>query len=278
TTLRRRIGIIRAARPPAVIGTRRRTATCSNILRKIAVPQVREILSNYGKVSILWWDTPVDMTPEMAAELAPLLKLQPGIITNDRLGGGVQGDISTPEQHIPPEGIPGRDWETCMTVNDTWGYKSYDNNWKSSETLIRNLIDIASKGGNYLLNVGPTAEGVFPQPIVERFAAMGRWLKVNGDAIYGTSASPFRKQLPCGRCTRKGSKLFLHVFDWPADSLLRVPITNDVTNAYPLADPKNALAYTKSEDGIQISLPGSAPDPVATVVVLEIKGEPAVVE
>jgi alpha-L-fucosidase len=245
---------------------------------KIAVPQVKEILSNYGKVSILWWDTPTDMTPEMMTELGALVSLQPGIITNDRLGAGAQGDLSTPEQHIPPEGISGRDWETCMTVNDTWGYKSYDNNWKSAETLIRNLIDIASKGGNYLLNVGPTAEGVFPQPIVERFVAIGKWMKVNGDAIYATTASPFHKQLPWGRCTRKGSKLFLHVFDWPADGTLRVPITNDVRKAYLLSSPKAALRCTKSGDGVEVSLPASAPDPIASVVALEIEGEPVVAQ
>ena len=97
--------------------------------------------------------------------LLPLLKLQPGIITNNRLGGGYDGDTETPEQEIPATGYPGgRDWETCMTMNDTWGFKSYDHNWKSTETLIRNLIDIASKGGNYLLNVGPTAEGLIPEP------------------------------------------------------------------------------------------------------------------
>ena len=133
-------------------------------LDKIAVPQVREILSNYGPIAVLWWDTPTDMTPERAAKLFALTKIQPGIVTNNRLGGGFGGDLSTPEQFIPATGIPGKDWEVCMTMNDTWGFKSYDHNWKSTEDLIRKLADIASKGGNFLLNVGPTSEGFIPQP------------------------------------------------------------------------------------------------------------------
>ena len=105
--------------------------------------------------------------------LLPLLKPQPGIIYNNRLGGGYRGDTETPEQFIPATGYPGRDWETCMTMNGTWGYKSNDHNWKSRETLIRNLVDIASKGGNYLLNVGPTSEGLIPGPSVERLQEVG---------------------------------------------------------------------------------------------------------
>jgi alpha-L-fucosidase len=242
-------------------------------LRDIAEPQVRELLSNYGPLAILWWDTPVDMTRERAETLLPLLQLQPGIITNNRLGGGFPGDSETPEQTIPATGFQDRDWETCMTMNDTWGFKSYDDNWKSTETLLRNLVDIASKGGNYLLNVGPTAEGLIPQPSVERLEAIGRWMSVNGESIYATSASPF-KRLPWGRCTQKPGKLYLHVFQWPEGGRLSVPLANRVTGAYLLAQPGEALPTESSDRGATINLPQTAPDPIDTVVVAEIEGAP----
>ena len=116
------------------------------------------------------------------------------------------GDFGTPEQQIPASGLKGVDWETCMTMNDTWGFKSYDENWKSPETLVRQLVDAASKGGNYLLNVGPTARRTIPQPSVERLAAVGQWMQVNGEAIYGTTAGPFTTPLPWGRATSKAGR------------------------------------------------------------------------
>ena len=181
---------------------------------KIAVPQMKEILTKYGPISVLWFDTPTDMTHDRAAKIYNLLKLQPNIIYNNRLGGGFGGDLETPEQYIPATGLPGKNWESCMTMNDTWGYKSYDHNWKSTKVLIQNLVDIASKGGNYLLNIGPTSEGLVPDASIERLQQIGKWMDVNGDAIHGTTNGPF-SYLSWGRSTRKGQTLYLHVFNWP---------------------------------------------------------------
>lgn len=241
--------------------------------KNVAIPQVREILSNYGPVAVLWWDTPGSMSKEDVQALHQLLRLQPQIITNNRLGGPFSGDTETPEQSIPVSGFRGRDWETCMTINDTWGYKSDDHNFKSTQTLLRNLIDIASKGGNYLLNVGPTAEGLIPQPEVDRLREMGRWLNTNGEAIYGTSASPFKKSPAWGRVTSKPGKLYLHIFNWPADGKLLVPITSKVTKATLLAVPEKPLSVTGSAAGAEISLPSVAPDPIASVIAVDIDGE-----
>jgi len=248
-------------------------------IKNIAAPQVKEILTKYGPgiPAVLWWDTPCNMTKERAEMLLPLLKLQPGIIWNNRLGGGYNGDTETPEQHIPATGYKDRDWETCMTLNDTWGYKSYDNNWKSTQTLIRNLVDIASKGGNYLLNVGPTSEGLIPEPSIERLKEVGKWMKANGEAVYATSASPFKRLSFEGRCTQKPGKLFFHVFTWPKDGKLTVPITSAITRAYLLVEPSKALAVESSDAGKVITLPADATDAVASVVVVEIEGKPEVV-
>jgi alpha-L-fucosidase len=239
-------------------------------LDEVSVPQVKEILSAYNP-SIIWWDTPTGMNKERAAKFAPLLNQYPNVIYNNRLGGGISGDLETPEQYIPATGIPGKNWESCMTMNNTWGYKSDDNNWKSAETLIRNLIDIASKGGNYLLNVGPTAEGVIPQASIDRLKQIGTWLKVNGESIYGVNASPFT-YLSWGRATQKNNKLFLHVFNWPVDGKLKLPLQNEVVKAYFLANQTN-LIFTREGNYLVIQLPTQSIDKIATVITLELKGD-----
>jgi alpha-L-fucosidase len=244
-------------------------------LARIAIPQTREILTRL-QPDILWWDTPTWMNPERALPLHSLITLRPGLITNNRLGGGYRGDTETPEQHIPATGFADRDWETCMTMNDTWGFKSYDHNWKSTELLIRNLIDIVSKGGNYLLNVGPTAEGEIPEASVERLKEIGAWMKTNGDAIYGTTASPFRR-LPWGRCTKKigsgGSTLYLHVFEWPADGQLEVPgLRNTVVTAKLLGSGVTVRSKAGRNGNTILSLPKQPPDPIASVIRLEVRG------
>ena len=254
------------------------TKTMAQYIDDVAVPQVKELLTNYGDVAVLWWDTPTGMTDEYAEKLSALLSLQPKIITNDRLKRpDFPGDYKTPEQRIPNlSELDGKDWETCMTMNETWGYKSYAHNWKSTETLIRNLIDIASKGGNYLLNVGPKSDGTFPQESIDRLKEIGNWMKVNSEAIYDTKASPLPVLL-WGRCTKKENvnttTLYLSVFDWPADGKLVVPgVKNEIVTAKLLSNGK-ILKAQKGDDGITIHVPSKAPDAIASVIKLEVQGK-----
>src|SRR5207302_7771930 len=143
---------------------------------------------------------------------------------------------------------------------------------ESTQTIVRNLIDIVSKGGNYLLNVGPTADGRIPQPSVERLAEVGRWMTANSEAIYGTAASPFSAQLPFGRATSKPGRIYLHVFDWPSDSKLRVPKpAQQIKNAYLLSS-TTPLNMTSTSEEITIETPSTAPDRIASVIVLETAG------
>ena len=254
------------------------TSTMDEYIDRVAVPQVRELLTNYGEVAVLWWDTPTGMTDENAVKLQALLKLQPNIITNDRLKRpNFPGDTGTPEQKIPKPGELGdKDWETCMTMNGTWGYRTNDDKWKSPETLIHNLCDIASKGGNYLLNVGPDALGRIPQPSIDRLKAVGAWMKVNSEAIYATHASPIG-MLPWGRCTQKEKNgntiLYLSVFDWPSNGQLFVPgLSGQVLKVELLAD-RSFLKSAKDGENLSISLPVNAPDKIASVIKVTFKGK-----
>jgi alpha-L-fucosidase len=191
------------------------------------------------------------------------------------------GDFGTPEQEIPATGLPGMDWESCMTMNDTWGFREDDRHWKDGRTLIRNIIDIASKGGNYLLNVGPTREGLIPPASVKLLGQIGKWMKANGESIHGSKASPFLK-LTFGRATRKelpggNTRLYLHVFEWPAGGKLVTPgLANQPLKAFLLAGGA-ALTAERAGDAIAITLPKEMPDADATVVVLDIEGPPRVV-
>lgn len=202
-------------------------------------------------------------------------KNDPSVIINNRLDKWSHfkgyGDYHTPEQQIPSQGIS-TPWETCMTINSTWGYVSWNHDWKSSATLIHHLIHCASGGGNFLLNVGPTAQGVIPAPEVIRLRAIGQWLKINGQAIYGSHRSPFNKPLPFGYATQKSGKLFLEVTHWPKNNRILVPIHNAIVRAYLLAKPAIPLKTASLKSGAIVHLPATAADMIAPVVVLDIAG------
>lgn len=252
------------------------TSTFDEYIDRVSVPQVHELLSNYGDVSVLWWDTPTNMTDDAAQKLQKQLELQPNIITNDRLKRpNFPGDTKTPEQKIPDqEELAGQNWETCMTMNGSWGWRD-DNKWKSTDLLIRNLIDITSKGGNYLLNVGPKPDGTFPEQAIERLNEIGKWMDVNGESIWKTQASPFGL-LAWGRCTQKEESgkttLYFSVFDWPTDGKLLVPgLDNKVVSAKLLANGKK-IETTGTKEGLLLSVPEKAADAIASVIKVEVKG------
>ncbi len=260
-------------------------------LHNKAIPQVKELLENYKEFPVVvWFDTPTKMmTPARSAEFVALLNHYPNLVWNNRLGGTYEGDTETPEQYIPPQGFPGRDWESCMTMNDTWGFKSDDTNFKSTETLIRNLVDIASKGGNYLLNIGPDSSGRVPGPEAERLRQMGQWLSVNGEAIHGTQPTLFGAEAGAFSATEKdkngkpkfvpawnwrstttASKVYVELFTWPGAAFHVDKMPRKVTAAYLLADKsQQRLKVTQTGGGLEVELPAKALDPIATVLVLE---------
>ena len=255
-------------------------ATMADYIDNVAVPQIRELLTNYGDVAVIWWDTPYGITDEFAEKIQSVLKLQPNVITNDRLKRpNFPGDFKTPEQRIPDLAeLDGKDWESCITMNNSWGFDKRQQGklWKTTETIIQQLIDITSKGGNYLLNVGPKDDGEFPQESIERLQQIGAWMNKNSEAVYGTKGSPF-KPFAWGRCTQKQTKdgtiLYFSVFDWPSNGKLTVPeLKNKVVSAKLLATGKS-LNTSTTNDGLMIKLPSKAIDPYATVVRIEIKGQ-----
>jgi len=246
-------------------------------VRDKAVPEIKQLLTEYGPVSIFWWDTPRKMSKESFDSLHSLTGLQPGVITNDRLGKDTVGDHKTYERSIPPQGpINGQDWEVCMPISGSWGYKKSDTDFKSEKKLIQNLADIASKGGNYLLNVSPTGTGALLPQATERLEAIGRWMDVNKESIHGTTASPIGKP-DWGRCTKKvfpgGATLYLQVFDWPKNGSIVVPgLKNKVKQCYLMSN-WNALKTESVDDGVKVSLPTEATDPNVSVIVMHVEGD-----
>jgi alpha-L-fucosidase len=260
-------------------------------LRGKAEPQVRELLTGYGPVALVWFDTPRLMTPERAQRFTDLVRsLQPKCLIDGRLGAA--GDYVSTGDNVIPSKVGAEAWETPATINHTWGYKKDDHDWKSPGDVTFKLVDIVSKGGNYLLNVGPMADGVIPPPSQDTLRTVGRWLKVNGEAVYGASPTPFGEELgePSStgakdvrgnplflsrnefRVTTKPGRLYLTLFQEPRAPLALPAMKNAVKRAYQLADGRPV--EVKVEEGRRLlSVSRPLVDPMATVIVVEIEGD-----
>ena len=256
-------------------------------LRAKAEPQVKELLSGYGPVCLIWFDTPHNMNNERGQRFIDIVhEMQPATLIDGRLG--TEGDYRSMGDNAIPNQVLKGDWEVPATINHTWGYKKDDTDWKTPEDLTFKLVDIVSKGGNYLLNVGPTSEGVIPQSSQDNLRAVGRWLKVNGESIYGARPTPFGDELGSPipgvtdkkgnpgfaaktdwRCTTKPGKLYIHLFKWPSGSFELDKVQGKVSKAYMLADSRHAALKFKQDGGhVSVSLPGAAPDKMDSVLVL----------
>jgi alpha-L-fucosidase len=246
-----------------------------------ALPQVKEILTQYGPIGMIWYDTPQDITEaQTRAFVDAVYELQPDCLVNGRAGHDIGDYRSMGDNMIPPVRLEG-DWETPATLNDTWGFKKNDKNWKSTKSLVCRLVDIVSKGGNYLLNVGPTAEGVIPNASVKRLKRMGKWLKVNGESVYGASASPSPHEQSWGSITSKPGRVYLNFVSWPDRKFKLYGLQSKVKKAYILSDRKKKDLPFKQEnfpdsdvDVLRINLHSSRPDKYVSVVVLKVEGEP----
>jgi len=260
-------------------------------LRDKSMPQVKELLENYGPIGLIWFDVPTLMTPERCRQLVELVRaIQPATLINSRLGpGNLQDYQSRGDNEIPHTVTPGA-WETAATINDTWGFKKDDHRWKTPEDICFKLVDIVSKGGNYLLNVGPDGDGAIPQPSQDNLRTVGAWLKTNGEAIYGAGRTPFGDELGSTdpdpekkdrkgrvvfnpktdwRCTTQPGKLYFHFFKWPGTTFETPVVAGKVTSAYLLSDRK-PLPVKQEGGRVSVTLPENAPKSLANVLCLDI--------
>jgi alpha-L-fucosidase len=242
-------------------------------VKEVAIPQVGELMSNYGRIDLMWWDIPGPFADWMLEGFLDEVRRQPDIVMNNRLSHRAPGDFVTPEQNIPAVGLPSHvDWETCMTMNTSWGFKRGDDRWKSPQRMLRDLADIVSKGGSFLMNVGPDARGRIPQASVDRLLAIGRWMDTHGEAIHGAQRSPFRHSVPWGRCTRRENTVYCFVFDRPADGVIRVPLKNKSLKATLLHEPSSRVTLEAKSGGVELGLAEEQMEPLLTVVRLDVDG------
>jgi alpha-L-fucosidase len=234
---------------------------------------VRELMTNYGKIDILWYDVawPLDAEGWQSQKMNEMVfRLQPDIVVNNR--NKLPGDFTTPEQRVEAA-AEGRAWETCMTMNSSWGYHAADDDWKTPKQVVRNLITCTRDGGNYLLNIGPRPDGSVPQESVNILATVGRWLERNGAAIYGADRCQPRRSNYAG-FTRKGNTLYMHVHFWPGESFAMAGLLVPAKSVRLLASGES-VAFQQDKLRIRFTgLPATAPDDPVTTLAIECDGEP----
>jgi alpha-L-fucosidase len=247
-------------------------------LAKISVPQIKELLGRYGPVHSFFFDTPAEMDVVRAKQIEAILPAT--TLTNDRLYPGSIGSYRSYEGQLPREFSPRGPWELCMTINDTWGFKSTDQNWKSASLLKRTLIETATRGGNFLLNVGPDANGQIPAPAQERLKAIGQWMAINGESIHGTRRSAYEPIPWNGGCTTRildsgESVLYAHLFERPHDGYLVLPgLTNKIVSVSVLGR-TDKVPFERRGNSWRVTLPGSSADEIPVVKVV-LEGEPVI--
>jgi alpha-L-fucosidase len=234
---------------------------------------IQELLSNYGKIDVLWYDVPWPLDAEgwESEKMNKMVfSLQPDIIVNNR--NKLDGDFSTPEQKIEADSH-GRAWESCMTLNDSWGFQRADDNWKSSRTVIRNLITCSRDSGNYLLNIGPMPDGSIPPESERILTEVGKWMQAGGQTIYGSDVCQPRRA-NYASFTRKGNTLYMHIHFWPGEYVAIGGLMNKILRVRTL---KDGLELQFTQDGFRTritGLPNAAPDHPVTTVAIECDGEP----
>ena len=233
---------------------------------------VRELVTNYGKLDILWYDVARPLRDAEAWESAKMnamvRKLQPEIIINNR--SVLPEDFGTPEQHIRAE-QGGRMWEACMTMNDSWGYTPIDKHYKDAWEAVGMLREVAAGGGNLLLNIGPEPDGSIPRVYHRVFGQVGKWLEQYGPSVYEATDPMEQDWLVTGAFTRKGSKAYFHCTRWPGEELAIGGLQNKVLSARLMGGPK--VGFTQKDDRLVLrGLPAEAPNPLATVIELEVEG------
>jgi alpha-L-fucosidase len=250
--------------------------------------QLQELITRYHP-AVLWFDgdwtyntgspTPTSWwtSSDGAALYDFLVDLDPELIVNERVArGNGLGDFECPEQSVPDTPLS-RPWETCQTMNTSWGYASWDSNYKSIDSLIHELVRVVSRDGNYLLNIGPRGDGTLTEQTPPILNGIGNWMTVYGESIYGTTGSPYPAEPEWGYFTKKDGKLFAHVFAWPADGTLKVPsLVNTINKIYLQNDTATVLNFTDSSENIWISVPADAPDAINSVVTIDVSGIPSI--